>query len=301
MSKQRKMVRYQRDQARAAQQMAWQNGQVSAAQTGYYRTQTQIAADEAEARRIAALPLVCAHCQRSNPPGSRNCSNCGSMAFLPPVARWGRRPSPPKSGPAKAWAWFRGKSTRFQALSVSAVVVALVIAAASAPAQKDTMTATAAFTSSTTLAPAPATTPAPVATTVAPIATPPTTAVPAATVTITGSPASATVIVISNGATNPGGTQVALPVTYTVGPPSSFGILVSAETSGADASATITCTIRFHDSKTAPVVNTATGPFSFATCQNAGPLTPSSGGVTPSPDAPGHVRVCVGRHVRVCS
>lgn len=121
----RKMVRYQRDQARAAQSMAASAAQASWAQSNYLQTQGQIAAGEAEARRAVALPRWCAHCRTQNPTEARACSNCGSLAFLHPDRRY--PPSPPPQRPTSAWGRFRGTSTATQVGTwVAASVVVLL-------------------------------------------------------------------------------------------------------------------------------------------------------------------------------
>lgn len=121
----------QRQQAAAARQMAWQNGQVAAAQSNLYQTQAQVLAGEAESRRVAALPRVCAHCRTPNPPGSRECAHCGSGTFLPPAQMGFIAPPPQRQRQPSAWTRFRKKSMATQVLAwIAASVVALVVLAA---------------------------------------------------------------------------------------------------------------------------------------------------------------------------
>lgn len=172
----------QHQQAAAARQIAWQNGQVAAAQSRLYQTQAQVLAGEAESRRVAALPRVCAHCRTPNPPGAVECATCGSVAFLPPAAGYlppvGQpvRPSPPRKR-NRAWAWFQKQPIGAQvAIAGAAAAVVLVVLVAvgstSTPPAANTVAAsdsTTAAVAALTVAPATVPVPAVPASTVAPL------------------------------------------------------------------------------------------------------------------------------------
>jgi hypothetical protein len=57
--------------------------------------------------RVAAPPVACAHCGMSNPPGSNDCSYCGSPAFLSPQLADAHPGPRRRSGEGRLRKWFR--------------------------------------------------------------------------------------------------------------------------------------------------------------------------------------------------
>jgi ribosomal protein L40E len=237
---QRKMARAAQQQAAAARAVAAQNAQVAAAQAQWFRTQAVIAASEAEARRVAGLPVTCAHCRQVNPPGALECRHCGGGAFLPPPPPPGWRPAPPPAGSAwsRAWRAYRRLDGWLQ-VAVAAVAVAIVAALVTVGATTKATTATA----SGALPPGPV------------------------TVIISGTGPAASVS-ISDGEAQRTWDHVPLPATYHVAQPDAAGIEVTA-TTGGGYSGQLSCSLSLGDG-TPPVTYQASGSFATATCDSLG-------------------------------